>query len=154
MVQDYYRNYYTGYAPKATLISQVFSNIFTYAPTYVQDYGMVITNNSFGTVVNDCDYNGFYDLTSRILDQQAFDLPELQHVFAAGNDGIRTCAPYPFGFKTVLGGYQSAKNVLTVGSTDYKGDSSVFSSKGPVKDGRIKPEIMSQGEFVVIYMDQ
>ncbi len=140
---------FTGYAPKATLISQIYSNIFTYAPTYVQDYGMVVTNNSFGTVANDCDYNGFYDLTSRILDQQAFDLPELQQVFAAGNDGFRTCSPYPFGFKTVLGGYQSAKNVLTVGSTNYKGDSSVFSSKGPVKDGRIKPEIMSQGDFVV-----
>ena len=139
---------YTGYAPKATLLSQSFSNIFTYAPTYVQDYGMVITNNSFGSVVNDCDFNGFYDLTSRILDQQAFDLPELQQVFAAGNDGFRNCLPYPIGFKTVLGGYQSAKNVLTVGSTNYKGTYSVFSSKGPVKDGRIKPEIMSHGELV------
>ena len=139
---------YTGYAPKATLLVQSFSNIFTFAPTYVQDYGMVITNNSFGAVVNDCDFNGYYDLTSRILDQQAFDLPELQQVFAAGNDGFRNCPPYPKGFKTVLGGYQSAKNVLTVGSTDYKGTYSVFSSKGPVKDGRIKPEIMSHGELV------
>jgi hypothetical protein len=140
---------YTGYAPKATLLTQVFSNIFAYAPTYVQDYGMVITNNSFGSVVSDCIYSGFYDLTSRILDQQAIDLPELQQVFAAGNDGGRTCSPYPFGFKTVLGGYQSSKNVLTVGSTNYKGDLSGFSSKGPVKDGRIKPEIMSQGQIVL-----
>ena len=138
---------YTGYAPKTTLIGQVFSNIVTYAPTYVQDYGMVITNNSYGSVVNDCAYNGLYDLTARILDQQAFDLPELQHVFAAGNDGGRTCAPYPAGFKTVLGGYQSAKNVLTVGSTDYKRDLSGFSSRGPVRDGRLKPEIMSMGQF-------
>ncbi len=139
---------YTGYAPKITIIGQVFSNILTYAPIYVQDYGMVITNNSFGAVVNDCDYNGLYDLSARILDQQAFDLPELQHVFAAGNDGSRTCAPYPAGFKTVVGGYQSAKNVLTVGSTDYKRDLSGFSSRGPVRDGRLKPEIMSQGQFV------
>ncbi len=139
---------YKGYAPKATLISQLYSNIYTYAPAYVQDYGMVITNNSYGSVENDCFYSGFYDLSSRILDQQAFDLPELQHVFAAGNDGDKSCAPYPLGFKTVLGGFQSAKNVLTVGSTDYKEDLSGFSSKGPVKDGRLKPEIMSQGEFV------
>jgi Subtilase family/Secretion system C-terminal sorting domain len=139
---------YAGYAPKSTLIGQVFSNIITNAPAYVQDNGMVITNNSYGSVVDDCAFNGLYDLTARILDQQAFDLPELQHVFAAGNDGFRNCSPYPVGFKTVLGGYQSAKNVLTVGSTDYNRDVSVFSSRGPVKDGRLKPEIMSMGEFV------
>ena len=139
---------YAGYAPKSTLLGQVLSNIITYAPTYVQDNGMVITNNSYGSVVSDCAYDGLYDLTARILDQQAYDLPELQHVFAAGNDGNKACAPYPAGFRTVLGGYQSAKNVLTVGSTDYKRDVSSFSSRGPVKDFRLKPEIMSVGEFV------
>ncbi len=139
---------YTGYAPKATLLSQYYSGIFTEAPSYVQDFGMVITNNSFGAVVDDCNYNGLYDLTSRILDQQAIDLPELQQVFAAGNNGALTCTPYPAGFKTVLGGYQSAKNVLTVGSTDLRSAISSFSSRGPVKDGRVKPEIMSQGSFV------
>ncbi|HWR32642.1 MAG TPA: S8 family serine peptidase, partial [Chitinophagaceae bacterium] len=138
---------YAGYAPKSTLLSQVFSNIYTYAPAYVQDHGMVITNNSYGSVVDDCDYNGRYDLTARILDQQAFDLTELQHVFAAGNDGNKNCSPYPPGFRTVLGGYQAAKNVLTVGSTDYNSDWSNFSSKGPVRDGRLKPEIMSMGQF-------
>ncbi len=138
---------FAGYAPKSTLIGQLYSNILKYAPAYVQDHGMVITNNSFGSVANDCAFNGLYDLTSRILDLQAFDLPELQHVFAAGNDGNKTCSPYPLGFKNVLGGYQSAKNVITVGSTDYKRDLSAFSSKGPVRDGRLKPEIMSMGQF-------
>jgi subtilisin family serine protease len=109
---------------------------------------MVITNNSYGTVVEDCNYNGLYDLSSRIVDQQAFDLPELQHVFAAGNDGEMLCNPYPPGFKTVLGGYQSAKNVITVGSTDFKSNVSSFSGKGPIRDGRLKPEIMSQGAIV------
>jgi hypothetical protein len=85
---------YKGFAPKATIITQYFSGIWQNAASYVQDYGMVITNNSYGSVVDDCAYNGLYDLTARILDQQAFDLPELQHVFAAGNDGFRTCTPY------------------------------------------------------------
>lgn len=139
---------YTGYAPKATIVSQSFSNIIAYSPTYVQDYGMVVANNSYGSIVQDCNYSGVYDLTSRILDQMAFDLPELQHVFAAGNDGVFTCGAYPLGFKTVLGGYQSAKNVLTVGSTFFRGDITINSSKGPVKDGRIKPEITAQGQSV------
>ncbi len=140
---------YAGYAPKATLVSQYFSGIIKNAPAYVQDHGMMITNNSYGSVENDCAYNGLYDLSARILDQQAFDLPELLHVFAAGNNGINNCSPYPVTFKTVLGGYQAAKNVLTVGATDAKGNASNFSSRGPVKDGRLKPEITSQGQFVL-----
>ena len=116
---------------------------------YVQDYGMVITNNSYGAVAGDCSYSGLYDLYSAILDQQAFDFPYLENVFASGNDGLLSCPPYPSGFKTVLGSYQSAKNVLSVGATDSAGVIADFSSKGPVKDGRIKPEITSMGKRVV-----
>ena len=139
---------YTGFAPKSTLISQLFNGVFTNAAAYVQDYGMVITNNSYGAIIGDCSYTGLYDLYSRILDQQAFDFPNLQNVFAAGNSGYDNCPPYPVGFKTVLGSYQSAKNVLTVGNT--YGDGTLFpqSSRGPVQDGRIKPEIVSNGSFV------
>ena len=89
---------FTGFAPKATIVSQIFSNILDNAPAYVQDFGMVITNNSYGSVVDDCNYHGLYDLTARILDQQALDMPELQQVFAAGNSGQNNCSPYPLGF--------------------------------------------------------
>lgn len=139
---------YAGYAPKATILGQVFFNVIKNAPAYVQDHGMVITNNSYGSVVQECAYNGLYDLTARILDQQAWDLPELQNVFASGNDGWFTCNPYPAKFKSVLGGYQAAKNVITVGSTTLRGVVSDFSSRGPVRDGRVKPEIMAQGELL------
>lgn len=137
-----------GYAPKATILSQLYSNIITKAPTYVQDYGMVIGNHSYGSVVNDCSYSGLYDLTARILDQQAIDLPELQHIFSSGNDGNFTCGSFPPGFRTVLGGYQCAKNVITVGATDNKNQLATFSSRGPVRDGRIKPEITAMGQWV------
>jgi hypothetical protein len=140
---------YKGYAPKATIISQYFSGIWQNAATYIQDYGMVLTNNSYGAIVGDCSYNGLYDLYSAILDQQAFDYPYLENVFAAGNSGADNCPPYPSGFRTVLGSYQSAKNVITVGATDSAGNIANFSSKGPVKDGRIKPEISSMGQKVV-----
>ncbi len=138
-----------GYAPRARLISQYFNYIVDFAPQYVRDEGMVLTNNSYGAIVNECGYNGLYDLYSRIWDQQAFDLPELLHVYAAGNSGTLTCAPYATGFKTVLGSYQSAKNVLTVGATQFTGLIAGFSSRGPVIDGRIKPEITTQGAAVV-----
>jgi hypothetical protein len=137
-----------GYAPKSTIIGQVFSGIYTNAPAYVQDHGMVITNNSYGNVVDDCNYHGLYDLYSRILDQQAFDLPYLQQVFAVGNSGTMNCSPYPAGFRTALGSFQAAKNVIDVGYTDELGVIRPSSSKGPVRDGRIKPEVTAQGGSV------
>lgn len=138
-----------GYAPRARVISQIFNRIFDFAPQYVRDEGMVLTNNSYGAIVNECGYNGLYDLYSRAWDQQAFTLPELLHVYAAGNSGGLTCPPYAIGFKTVLGSYQSAKNVLTVGATQFNGMIAGFSSRGPVIDGRIKPEITTQGASVI-----
>src|SRR5688572_7042765 len=140
---------YPGYAPKATLIAQNFGGILSNASTYVTDYGMVVTNNSYGDIVGDCDYMGYYDLQSRVLDQMAIDLPHLQNVFAAGNDGGLTCLNYPSAFRTVLSGYQSAKNVLVIGATDRAGAVTSFSSRGPVKDGRTKPELMADGLFTV-----
>ncbi|MES1226943.1 MAG: S8 family serine peptidase, partial [Bacteroidota bacterium] len=140
---------YKGFSPKATIISQVFSGILSSAPAYVNDYGMVVTNNSYGNVVDDCETFGVYDLYSRIMDQYAYDMPYLQNVFAAGNSGTYNCSPYVSGFSTVLGGFQTAKNVLTVGATTEVGVVSSFSCKGPVRDGRIKPEIVVQGQPVI-----
>jgi subtilisin family serine protease len=140
---------YAGYAPKSVLISHGLSGILANASTYVTDYGMVVTNNSYGDVTGDCDYMGYYDLLSRVLDQMSIDLPNLQNVFAAGNDGGLTCLNYPSAFRTVLSGYQSAKNVLTIGATDRIGVVTSFSSRGPVKDGRTKPELMADGLFTI-----
>ena len=94
-------------------------------------------------------HNGIYDLASNFLDRQAFEFPYLQHVFAVGNSGALTCAPYPAGFGTALGAYQTAKNVICVGNTNFEGVLSPTSSRGPVRDGRIKPEITAQGTAVV-----
>ena len=45
---------YHGMAPRATLISQWFSDVVTNTPTYVTDYNMVATNNSYGTADEGC----------------------------------------------------------------------------------------------------
>ncbi len=137
-----------GFAPKSTIIAQTFSGILTYASSYVSDYGMVITNNSYGNVTNECATFGVYDLYSRILDQQAISLPNLQTVFAAGNSGYFKCPPMQDSFRTVLGGYQSAKNVITVGNARPTGSIYQQSSRGPVRDGRLKPEIIGIGSFI------
>lgn len=140
---------YKGYAPKATILAQSFSNIITNTPAYINDYGMVITNNSYGNIENDCALFGVYDLYSRVVDQQMQQYPHLQHVFACGNSGTYSCSPYPSGFSNVLGAYQSAKNVLSVGNTRETSIIAPNSSRGPLRDGRIKPEITAQGSSVV-----
>lgn len=138
---------YTGHAPKVRVVSQIMQGIINNSPSYVSDYGMVVTNNSWGLIA-ECGYMGQYDFYSAIADQQAIALPNLQHVFAAGNSGGTTCSPYPASYKTVLNAFQSSKNVITVGNMFVNGNIAPGSSRGPVHDGRIKPEIVSQGRDV------
>lgn len=140
---------YKGHAPGARIVAQITSNILAYAPAYVADYDMVITNNSYGNVTNDCSAFGVYDLYSRIMDLQALRMPSLQHVFAAGNSGGFNCGTYPPGFRTVLGAYQSSKNSIMVGNSAETFVINGGSSKGPVRDGRIKPDITAQGARVI-----
>lgn len=139
---------FAGYAPKAKMVAQNYSSILAYSPLYVRDFGMVITNNSYGGNANSCETFGVYDLYAHILDKQAFEMPYLQHVFAAGNSGNTACSPFPTGFANVLSGYQTAKNVISVGNTSETGVIASGSSAGPVRDGRIKPEITAQGTSV------
>ncbi len=66
---------FRGYAPKAKIVSQEEAGIIKNAPVYVNDYGMVITNNSYGSIDGDCEYSGTYDLESRVIDLMAINYP-------------------------------------------------------------------------------
>lgn len=138
-----------GTAPGSFIIADLFDYIISKTPTYIIDYGMTVTNNSYYSGLAGCIGNGDYNELSAYADQQIYNNPYLQHLFATGNDGNLTCSPYPTGFGTVKSGYQTAKNVLTVGSYNVILDFiSGFSSKGPVYDGRIKPEVLASGNGV------
>ncbi len=137
-----------GFAPEASLLIERSSNIIYASNDFYDNYGMVLTNNSYGTGF-DCETNGAYNFTSLTLDKQLREMPNLMHVFAAGNNGAATCDGFPQGYKTVLKHYGSAKNVLTVGSVDEGLDLANTSSRGPAKDGRIKPEICGVGVNVL-----
>lgn len=139
---------YRGYAPRASIIKRTNSEIWKQASSLVRDFGLVITNNSYGGSV--CPDYGAYSFDSYILDRQAGDLPSLQHVFAVGNSGLEgPCEGGIAGFGNVIGGSISAKNVISTGRT---GPNSVIvstSSRGPTQDGRIKPEIVAPGSSIV-----
>lgn len=138
----------SGIADEVEMITNNFSDIIVHSPVYMADYGMVITNNSYGSNLGNCTLMGDYTSTSALIDQQMTDHPELLHVFSAGNNGSTTCNPYPQGYATVLGSYQASKNALIVGSCSPTDALSGFSARGPVDDGRIKPEIVAQGSAV------
>ncbi len=137
---------YKGNAPKATIVNQFFSDIITNTPTYISDYNMVLTNNSYYTGEDSCPGNNKYDVSSNYIDAQTRNYNQLLHVVAAGNDGSYNCSGYPASFATIKSGWQCGKNVLTVGAMkpdDY--NITFFSSRGPVQDGRLKPEIVANG---------
>lgn len=135
-----------GMAPKAHIVSQWFSDIIVNTPTYISDYNMVATNNSYYSSAAGCVGNRKYDVLSNYIDAQMRDYDELLHVIASGNDGSYVCAGYPASYGTVKSGWQCSKNVITVGAIDQENYGiASFSSRGPAEDGRIKPEIVTNG---------
>ncbi len=140
---------YRGMAPKATIVSQEFNDILFNSSVFITDYNMVLTNNSYFQGSNGCPGDGEYDALSNYADSQLYANPSLMHVFAAGNDGGFTCNPYPAAFATIKSGFQVSKNVLTVGAIDNTTYGiKASSSRGPVFDGRLKPEIMAGGQNI------
>ena len=137
---------WTGMAPRSHLVVNDFSNILVNSPTYVADYNMPLTNNSYYNGDAGCPGEGDYNVLSYYVDSQMLGYPKLLHVFAAGNDGYVTCSPYSIGYATIKSGFQTGKNILTVGSMDNMlytiGGAS---SLGPTNDGRIKPELVAGG---------
>ncbi len=134
-----------GAAPHVNLIDYFFDQILSSTGAMYHDFNMTVTNNSYGVILGDCDYSGTYDGYARFLDTLSIQYPEVLHVFASGNDGDMNCAPWPMGYGTVGGGYQPAKNNVVVGSmTDYQ-DQAFDESRGPTKDGRLKPDIVAVG---------
>lgn len=136
-----------GMVPKAALISEVYELILQKTPQFRQSYGMTITNNSYASQVGQCNNVGLYDAYSEAIDQLCREVPDVLHVFAAGNDGGLQCPPFP-GFGNIPGSYQPAKNNLVVGNVQKDMQVRYTSSKGPVRDGRIKPEICAFGTSV------
>ncbi len=126
---------HAGIAPKASLVYTDMVDNINNASAYYTKQKVRITSNSYRGSLN----GGVYDYNSRVIDQQASDgsYPDLLHIFAAANEGS--------GFRTVADSWSAAKNALVVGAVDHRNQIAYFSSRGPVKDGRIKPEVVASG---------
>lgn len=108
-----------------------------------------------------------YGNGSTELDGYVWDHKDLVVCFAAGNDGDEKTAKVGAG---QIGGQGSAKNCITVGSSDNRRSSKIkafetydengtfkgnpdhisdFSSRGPTGEGRIKPDVVAPGSMIL-----
>jgi len=106
--------------------------------------GVVITSTSYS---EGC--NAGYTSTTRAVDQQTRQNPELLHVFSAGNSSSSTCGGNAYGagtpWGTITGGRKQGKATIATGNLFYNSALTASSSRGPAADGRIKPDICANG---------
>ena len=111
----------------------------------------------------DDDSRCVYDTTCKIFDQALWDNPYYIHFYAAGNYAQRYYATNNSTesyYATLSVEYPNAKNVTAIGAIDDATRDSagnltggngitVFSSRGPTYDGRIKPDLVGNGYKVL-----
>jgi hypothetical protein len=152
---------FRGVAPAASLVvSEIFAPALPSDDQVFADqeaYGATVSSNSWGYVDNMNNPITDYDASAYVTDQSVIDantskagLQPMTIVFAVGNDGS--------GADTV-GSPSTAKNVITVGASesdrgyDAYADNpftvATFSSRGPTDDGRIKPDVVAVGTYVL-----
>ncbi|MFM7727038.1 MAG: S8 family serine peptidase, partial [Flavobacteriales bacterium] len=108
--------------------------------SYFNQYGAVITSTSYSQGCND------YNTITQSGDQLAIDNRQMTFVFSAGNRGTGDCgygAGTPWG--TITGGFKIGKNTIACANLDPYESLDNTSSRGPADDGRIKPDISSNG---------
>ena len=113
-------------------------------PTSYTNPGVVVTSTSYGNGCN-AGYTGF----AQTADMQIRQMPNLMHVFSAGNSGTSDCGyGAGSGWGNITGGIKAGKNVMAVGNMTATDGLANSSSRGPAEDGRIKPDICAVGSNV------
>lgn len=119
--------------------------------------GLLVSNHSYGlnlgAVNNPAQYLGVYSDVSSGVDAIAYQAPYYTIVAAAGNDRGKGINNADNGYNILGSQFTTAKNSIVVAAVEkvlnYTGPSSVimsdFSSWGPTKDNRIKPDISADG---------
>ncbi len=108
-------------------------------------YGIRIISTSYS---DGC--NAGYTTRAQQLDMQNLAMPELIHVFSAGNSGASNCSyGAGAGWGNVTGGHKHSKNSIAVANLDYLDNINSSSSRGPAHDGRLKPEVSAVGTNVL-----
>ena len=142
-----------GMAPAAKLFSWTFQNVPAKMLRGVDDLAIAVANNSWGEGYSEasgtCGRYGTYGTAERDYDRLVRE-KNLTVVFAAGNDRDWTdCTILPRGGFYTIGRPSTAKNIITVGAVEAKMAAADFSSAGPMRDNRIKPDLVAMGVDVL-----
>jgi len=140
-----------GMANRAKIYSYGFTDV-AFAESFLKLYrndGVLLSNHSYG--YNDKIRLGEYDSEAATQDRAVSNNPFLNVFEAAGNDG-KVDGYADFG---IIKGPGNSKNVFTIGALNITSSSvAKLSSTGPVKDGRIKPDLCARGEYVKSSTDE
>lgn len=134
-----------GAAPEARLTSSDFARLLPDTIAAFKNFGIGLQNHSYGTGIEN-----YYGVEAAAYDLQTYENDTLMHVFSSGNIGTNTPATGVYAginnMANLSGTFKQAKNVLVVGGTGLTGSPEDLSSSGPAYDGRVKPELVADGE--------
>jgi Subtilase family len=133
-----------GIAYGCTFFPSNFSNLFADNAAILNAAGVTVQNHSYGTNIQQ-----FYGAEAVSYDAHAWANKNFVHVFSAGNQGSSPAAEGPYvnipGYANLTGNFKMAKNIITVGAIDNKGNIPALSSSGPLYDGRVAPQLTALG---------
>lgn len=133
-----------GIANQCRFYSSNFSNLFADDAAVLNTANVSVQNHSYGTVVQ-----SFYGAEAVSYDAQTWQHHHLLHIFSAGNQGTQAANSGAYanipGYANLTGNFKMAKNIITVGALDTKGNIAAESSSGPLYDGRIAPQLTALG---------
>ena len=119
--------------------------------SYPQIVNAVANFNNLGIRVTSTSYSqgtgGVYTNDTRDIDRDLRNVPQMMHVFSAGNAGTanHSTNAYPARWGNITGGYKAGKNVIASGNLRNQDQLETSSSRGPAEDGRIKPDLCANG---------
>lgn len=141
-----------GFAPDARVVTHNFpssnTDLFSDTDYAINNYGAVLSQNSWGYKPDNCDYKNIYgDYSDYSREYDAISSGEIPDVngripiiFSAGNERDKCTGEYNTTLPPSTG-----KNTITVGAVDLNNDTTSYSSLGPTDDGRIKPTLVAFG---------
>ena len=115
---------------------------------YADSLGVDIINSSLGytTFDNPAENHQYTDLDGNTtVITIAADLAASKGILVVNSAGNSGADEWHY-----IGAPADADSILTVGAVDSWGDYASFSSVGPTADGRVKPEVVAQGESAIV----
>lgn len=132
-----------GIASDCRFFSSSFADLFPDNINVLKSAKVSVQNHSYGTIIQQ-----FYGAEAASYDAQV-STHDVLHIFSAGNQGSLASADGPYanimGYANLTGNFKSAKNIITVGAIDNKGNIPAESSSGPLYDGRLAPQLIALG---------